>query len=408
MLTFANFSVSERVAELESTTKILEEQLEEQSSDAENAISQWQESYTVLEVRSSELETQLETLTKEKEERSSVELVVEELRSENERLERELRERDEALAAAGEDHNQDADAVHEWEGELLEGCAWFSRSVDMIVVADTDVTRFSVTEQVAELELTNKSLEDQLEEQSSDADNAISQWQESYTALEQRSSELERQLETLTKEKEELLNVKRSDSALAVEELRSENERLERELRERDEALAAAGEDHNQDADVVHEWEGELLQGCAWFSRSVDMIVVADTDVTRFSVTEQVAELESANKSLEDQLEEQSSDADNAISQWQESYTALEERSSELERQLETLTKEKEELLMNVERSSSALGQSATFEELQSEKERLEQELRERDQALVASRQDLNQDADAVHVWEGELPGVCE
>jgi DNA repair exonuclease SbcCD ATPase subunit len=110
---------------------------------------------------------------------------------------------------------------------------------------------------------------------------------------------------------------------------------------------------------------------------------------------------------LEDQLEEQSSDADNAISQWQESYTALEERSSELERQLETLTKEKEVLLTS-DRSSNALGQSAAFEELQSEKEQLEQELRERDEALAASRQDLNQDADAVNEWEGELPGVCE
>jgi chromosome segregation ATPase len=126
MLTFANFSVSERVAELESTNKSLEEQLEEQSSDADNAISQWQESYTVLEVRSSELETQLETLTKEKEEglnaeRSSSAVAFEELRFENERLEQELRERAEALAAATENLNQDADVVHEWEGEFLEG-----------------------------------------------------------------------------------------------------------------------------------------------------------------------------------------------------------------------------------------------------------------------------------------------
>jgi chromosome segregation ATPase len=139
-----------------------------------------------------------------------------------------------------------------------------------------------VTEQVAELESTNKSLEEQLEEQSSNADNAISQWQESYTALEVRKVELEMQLETQTKEKEELLNAERSSSALAVEELRSEKGRLEQELRERDEALAAAGADHNQDADAVNEWQGELLEGCAWFSRSEDLNVVADADVSRF------------------------------------------------------------------------------------------------------------------------------
>jgi chromosome segregation ATPase len=132
--------------------------------------------------------------------------------------------------------------------------------------------RFSDAEQVAELETTIKSLEGQLEEQSSDADNAISQWQESYTALEVRSSELEKQLETLTNEKEELLNAERSSSALADEELRSEKGRLEQELRERDKELAAAREDLNHDADVVHEWEGELFGHLCLVGRHVESL----------------------------------------------------------------------------------------------------------------------------------------
>jgi chromosome segregation ATPase len=119
-------------------------------------------------------------------------------------------------------------------------------------------------------------------------------------------------------------------------------------------------------------------------------------------VTDQVGELESTIESLERQLEEQSSAADDAISQWQESYTALEVRSSELETQLETLTKEKEELL-NAERSISVPGQSAAFDELRFEKDRLEQELQERNEALAAAREDLNQDAEVVHEWEGKL-----
>jgi predicted nucleic acid-binding Zn-ribbon protein len=56
------------------------------------------------------------------------------------------------------------------------------------------------------------------------------------------------------------VNAEGSSSALALEELRSDNERLERELRESDEALTAAKEDLNQDVDVVHEWEGKLLE----------------------------------------------------------------------------------------------------------------------------------------------------
>jgi predicted RNase H-like nuclease (RuvC/YqgF family) len=121
----------------------LEEQLEEQSSDADNAISQWQESYTALEVRSSEFEAQIEALTKEKEERPSNTLVVEELRSEKSRLEQELRERDEALASARENLIEDADAVHEWEGKLLEGCTWFSCSEDLNIVVDADCSCYS-------------------------------------------------------------------------------------------------------------------------------------------------------------------------------------------------------------------------------------------------------------------------
>jgi chromosome segregation ATPase len=117
---------------------------------------------------------------------------------------------------------------------------------------------FPITDQVSKLESTIESLEGQLE----DAENAISQWQESYTALEVRSSELETQLETLTKEKEELLNAESSSNALEVEELRFAKDRLEQELQEKDDSLTAAREDLNQDAEVVHEWEGKLLECC--------------------------------------------------------------------------------------------------------------------------------------------------
>ena len=111
-----------------------------------------------------------------------------------------------------------------------------------------------VTGRDAELESTIKSLEARLEEQSSAADDAISQWHG-------RSSELERQLEILRKEKEELLNAE-STNALQVDDLRSEKDRLEQELQEKDEALTALREDLNQDAEVVHEWEGKLLERC--------------------------------------------------------------------------------------------------------------------------------------------------
>jgi chromosome segregation ATPase len=119
-------------------------------------------------------------------------------------------------------------------------------------------------------------------------------------------------------------------------------------------------------------------------------------------------------KSLEGQLEEQSSEADNAITQWQESYTALEVRSSELESQLEMvsggrsssalefeeLRSEKERLNKELRNANEAL--SLEFEELRSEKERLNEELRDANEALSAAKENLDQDVDVVHEWEGE------
>jgi peptidoglycan hydrolase CwlO-like protein len=138
------------------------------------------------------------------------------------------------------------------------------------------VAVFPVVDQVAELESTIKSLEVQLEEQSSAADDAISQWHG-------RSSELERQLEILAKEKKEILNAESSSNALEVKELHFEKDRLEQELQERDEALTAAREDLTQDAEVVHEWEGKSFERCTLFSKSADTEIVFDADVCRLS-----------------------------------------------------------------------------------------------------------------------------
>jgi chromosome segregation ATPase len=75
-----------------------------------------------------------------------------------------------------------------------------------------------ITERVAELEATVKSLETQLQEQEEEANNVISQWQESCTASDDKCSELEQKLE-------------------------------EEELKIAQETLA-------RDEDVVHQWEG--------------------------------------------------------------------------------------------------------------------------------------------------------
>jgi hypothetical protein len=107
--------------------------------------------------------------------------------------------------------------------------------------------------------------------------------------------------------------------------------------------------------------------------------------------SERVAKLDSVVKSLEKQLEEQSRDADHAISQW---YTALEVRRSEMKSKIETLVKEKEQLLDEGPTGSEM--QTAGLEQLHVEKERLEQ-------ALSAASENLNQEEGAIHGLEGEL-----
>ena len=149
-----------------------------------------------------------------------------------------------SLEGQPEEQPRDADnAIAQWQESHS---ALEARSLD-------------IPEGPAELESTVKTLKGQLEDQSRGADFTILQLQESYSALEARYLELEGQLFAIAKEKEELLSANQPGAAERTDELetlRSEKARLESELQERGDELANVKDDLNQDADVVHEWEG--------------------------------------------------------------------------------------------------------------------------------------------------------
>jgi chromosome segregation ATPase len=148
-------------------------------------------------------------------------------------------------------------------------------------------TNFSIlllaTERVAELETQVTSLEGQLQEQENDANVVISQWQESYSASDEKCSELGKELETITEEKESLekaLETVEKDNGELVENkstleakilslegslnrasgqeqplLRSDDDLLVR-LSETEEELKIAKEALARDEEVVKQWEG--------------------------------------------------------------------------------------------------------------------------------------------------------
>jgi chromosome segregation ATPase len=90
---------TERVTELESSTKDAERQLQEQEQEANNVISQWQETCSELEEKCSSIEEELEQA------------------SGNEKLVAHLRETEEELRQAHHTIARDEKVVQQWEGK---------------------------------------------------------------------------------------------------------------------------------------------------------------------------------------------------------------------------------------------------------------------------------------------------
>jgi chromosome segregation ATPase len=139
------------------------------------------------------------------------------------------------------------------------------------------------TTRVAEIELTVKNLEGQLEEQSSDFDNAILQWEESYGALEDRNTELEKQVETIVK----------NDGAEAHAEAATEPQKIS--------DLADLQEDISKYVSQIKDLESKLVAADA--EQLEERIAALEGDLT--SMTEQrdtlASSLEERTSELNDQ-----------------------------------------------------------------------------------------------------------
>ena len=117
---------ADRVAELGATVELLKKQLQEQEEEANNVISQWQDSYNDAENRCAEMEQELANIRNEKDTAISEEPVQEcdqpgtqdqELMARIDSLEVELTQARDALSG-------DEDVVNQWEGESFT-CSFF-------------------------------------------------------------------------------------------------------------------------------------------------------------------------------------------------------------------------------------------------------------------------------------------
>lgn len=281
-----------------------------------------------------------------------------------------------------------------------------------------------LAERVAELEATVQSLEQQMQDQEEEANNVISQWQESCTASDDMCSELKKELEEVRKDKESLDKALESGGSVQVVESPPTNEgELLKKLSDTQEELKIAKETLSRDEVVVHQWEGTFIQSSLW--RTIRQNGQLIYFFFKFSLSERVAEQETAMQSLESQLQEQEKEANNVILQWQESCSASDEKSLELEKELEKVKEEKESLekaLEVVENDNEQLeelkvslkAKIVSLEEAIDEEsgveavkgdyiERLLAKLRETEEELRVANETLARDEDVVRQWEGKL-----
>jgi chromosome segregation ATPase len=126
------------------------------------------------------------------------------------------------------------------------------------------------------------------------------------------------------------------------------------------------------------------------------------------SVIGRVEVLEATVNSLEAQLDEQCSDTDNAISQWQESYGALEDRNAELEKQVETNMKN-DELVRGAETHAETATEPqkiSDLADLQEEISKYVSRIKELESKLVGT--DAEQLEQRIPALEVELTSMTE
>ena len=341
----------DRVRELESTIKSLEENLAERDQEAEDTVLQWQASYNELESEynavSGEKEDLLSRLKESQDQLKDLNAGNEngighdvkddkivELNRTIQNLEEQLADQEEDSSNIVEQWQQSYDdlakekddlsqQLEEAQNALEELRSQLDKSSDSTGVGPAPAENNNPEpegsppppedaelESRAEVDQRVKNLEEQLADQEEDATNIVQQWQESYDDLAKEKDELSEQLEqtqsTLNEMRSRLLDLESSNKDSG-----------------QPPATAESGSHWSEFGSAVKSLDGQMA---SQESELRDSSVANEDDV--------VSELKSTIQDLRQQLEEQAEDASNTVQQWQESY---EEIAAELKERTEAL-----------------------------------------------------------------------
>ncbi|CAJ1953476.1 unnamed protein product [Cylindrotheca closterium] len=227
----------------------------------------------------------------------------------------------------------------------------------------------AMKDRVTELETAVQSLESQLKEQEKEAYNAISQWQESYTAADEKCAALETELTALRSgmAPDGIQSDGMQDRVLQLE---STVQSLESQLQEQE----------KEASDVVLQWEESYTAADEKCAALETELASLRSKMEAFGGYDEkqarISELESTVQSLELQLQDQEKEASDAVSQWEESYTAADEKCAALETELATVRSEIEASagLQNGEIQERILELESTVQSLQSQLHEQEKE----------------------------------
>ena len=283
------------ILELKATIDELRQEIADQDTEAQSAVSQWMASYDELKEEYCKLESKVKSSSidtpNQDREKNSEEAIVS---SGEAKGIAKLKNEVEVLKEQLETERADADAVvAQWQASHDE----LKNRVNTLQ-GDND-----------ELQHEIEPLKQQLETEKADADAAVAQWESSFL-------DLQKQYDTLRIEHD---NIKTNAAALEVCELQKEVAALKRQLQE----------DSVQSKNEILTWQASynrLQEQYDELRSHKDTAVAIGEDKARTG-------LETEVKNLKKQLAEVSAEAENAIEEWQSSYNDLQEQYEALKKQ---------------------------------------------------------------------------
>jgi hypothetical protein len=356
---------TERAVALQSVVNGLEDQLKHQEEEANTVITKWQENCTVSEEKCAQLEKQVESLTIEK---SSFSEAQESLQNAVDELSSELQAAEKKASQAEEDRQ---DMVKTWST---------SEITIEILKEDAESREKTITELKTELEDSR----DQRRELESKLRNQL---EECKAELTRTMNELETERNSERNEHDDLVR-KLYDEKASHFETRDAVATLRKEL----------VDIRTDSEDVVNRWTGKYSSGdCHGFVVFDDLSL----NIYYYVLAERAEELEATIKELEKQLEQQESEANEAISRW-------ELKANDLETELEATTKQLNELKSTDALMAERPSAMSDADKLKTHVAELEKSLEEQRETISRFESDRFREAESRDELDSELSRLTD